>query len=90
MARDDLLAKLASLRQAPVDQKRAPHKPLLLLWLFGQFQGYLLAGWAVGVGAAQGAGPIHGFWRTMWVCCGDRFGASRRCPRSLSAAPALS
>ncbi len=22
---------------APIDQKRAPHKPLLLLWLFGQF-----------------------------------------------------
>jgi putative restriction endonuclease len=37
MTRDDLLAKLASLRQAPIDQKRAPHKPLLLLWLFGQF-----------------------------------------------------
>jgi putative restriction endonuclease len=37
MTRDELLAKLASLRQAPIDQKRAPHKPLLLLWLFGQF-----------------------------------------------------
>ena len=35
--RDELLARLAGLRQAPIDQKRAPHKPLLLLWLFGQF-----------------------------------------------------
>ena len=35
--RDELLAQLARLRQAPIDQKRAPHKPLLLLWLFGQF-----------------------------------------------------
>ncbi len=32
-----MLATLAGLRQAPIDQKRAPHKPLLLLWLFGQF-----------------------------------------------------
>ncbi len=28
--RDELLAKLAGLRLAPIDQKRAPHKPLLL------------------------------------------------------------
>ncbi|MGO8895888.1 MAG: hypothetical protein ACLP8X_20795 [Streptosporangiaceae bacterium] len=32
-----MLARLAGLRQAPIDQKRAPHKPLLLLWLLGQF-----------------------------------------------------
>ncbi len=37
LTRDELLAKLAGLRLAPIDQKRAPHKPLLLLWLFGQF-----------------------------------------------------
>ena len=37
LTRDELLARLAGLRQAPIDQKRAPHKPLLLLWLFGQF-----------------------------------------------------
>ena len=28
---------MAGLRQAPIEKKRAPHKPLLLLWLFGQF-----------------------------------------------------
>ena len=37
MTREELLAKLASLRQARVGQVRVPHKPLLLLWLFGQF-----------------------------------------------------
>jgi putative restriction endonuclease len=37
MTRDELLAQLARLRQARVGQVRVPHKPLLLLWLFGQF-----------------------------------------------------
>jgi putative restriction endonuclease len=37
MTRETLLARLASLRQARVGQVRVPHKPLLLLWLFGQF-----------------------------------------------------
>ena len=37
MTRDELLARLAGLRQARVGQVRLPHKPLLLLWLFGQF-----------------------------------------------------
>ncbi|MGH3256060.1 MAG: phosphorothioated DNA-binding restriction endonuclease [Streptosporangiaceae bacterium] len=37
MTRDELLALLAGLRQARVGQVRVPHKPLLLLWLFGQF-----------------------------------------------------
>ena len=37
MTREELLARLASLRQARVGQVRVPHKPLLLLWLFGQF-----------------------------------------------------
>jgi len=35
MIRDELLARLAGLRQARVGQVRVPHKPLLLLWLFG-------------------------------------------------------
>jgi putative restriction endonuclease len=34
---DELLAILAGLRQARVGQVRVPHKPLLLLWLFGRF-----------------------------------------------------
>jgi hypothetical protein len=34
---DELLAKLVGLRQAPIDQKRAPHKPRLPLLLFSQF-----------------------------------------------------
>ncbi|HUK73403.1 MAG TPA: HNH endonuclease [Streptosporangiaceae bacterium] len=37
MTREELLTRLAGLRQAPVGPKRMPHKPLLLLWLFGQF-----------------------------------------------------
>src|SRR5207247_1709107 len=37
VTREELLARLASLRQARVGQVRVPHKPLLLLWLFGQF-----------------------------------------------------
>jgi len=37
MTRNELLARLARLRQACVGQVRVPHKPLLLLWLFGQF-----------------------------------------------------
>lgn len=37
MTREELLARLAGLRQARVGQVRVPHKPLLLLWLFGQF-----------------------------------------------------
>jgi hypothetical protein len=37
MTRDELLARLARLRQARVGQIRVPHKPLLLVWLFGQF-----------------------------------------------------
>jgi len=37
MTRDELLARLAGLRQARVGQVRVPHKPLLLLSLSGQF-----------------------------------------------------
>ncbi len=37
MTRDELLDLLARLRRASVGGIRAPHKPLLLLWLFGRF-----------------------------------------------------
>jgi putative restriction endonuclease len=37
MTRDKLLTRLAGLRQAQVGQILMPQKPLLLLWLFGQF-----------------------------------------------------
>jgi putative restriction endonuclease len=37
VTRDELLARLAGLRQANIGGYRAPHKPLLLLWLFAQF-----------------------------------------------------
>jgi putative restriction endonuclease len=37
MTRDDLLDLLAHLRRARVGKIRVPHKPLLLLWLFGRF-----------------------------------------------------
>ncbi|MFP8939834.1 phosphorothioated DNA-binding restriction endonuclease [Streptomyces fenghuangensis] len=35
--KDELLSALAGLRRAPVAGRRAPHKPLLLLWLLGRF-----------------------------------------------------
>jgi putative restriction endonuclease len=34
---DELMARLSGLRRAQIGGKRAPHKPLLLLWLFSQF-----------------------------------------------------
>jgi putative restriction endonuclease len=37
MTRDELLGQIAALRQATVAGRRVPHKPLLLLWLFGRF-----------------------------------------------------
>lgn len=37
MREDDLFRHLAGLRRANVGGVRAPHKPLLLLWLFGRF-----------------------------------------------------
>jgi len=37
MTRGELLVQLVRLRQARVGHVRVPHKPLLLLWLFGQF-----------------------------------------------------
>ena len=39
MTREEFLDVLARLRCAPVGRARlrAPHKPLLLLWLFGRF-----------------------------------------------------
>lgn len=36
-AKDDLLSALANLRRATVGTRRAPHKPLLVLWLLGRF-----------------------------------------------------
>lgn len=37
MTPDELMARLSGLRRAQIGGKRAPHKPLLLLWLFGRF-----------------------------------------------------
>ena len=37
MTRAELFSLLAGLRQATVAGRRVPHKPLLLLWLFGRF-----------------------------------------------------
>ncbi len=37
MTREELLHLLVRLRQARVGEVRVPHKPLLLLWLFGRF-----------------------------------------------------
>jgi len=37
VTRDELLSALTSLRRAQIGNRRAPHKPLLLLWLLGRF-----------------------------------------------------
>ncbi|MGQ5649925.1 phosphorothioated DNA-binding restriction endonuclease [Streptomyces sp. EKR5.2] len=37
MAQDELMSTLSSLRQARIGPHRAPHKPLLVLWLLGRF-----------------------------------------------------
>ena len=37
MDREALLSQLSRMRQAQVGNQRVPHKPLLLLWLFGRF-----------------------------------------------------
>ncbi|MDF3291854.1 phosphorothioated DNA-binding restriction endonuclease [Streptomyces silvisoli] len=37
MTREELFERLARLKTAPVGGRRAPHKPLLLLWLFGRY-----------------------------------------------------
>jgi putative restriction endonuclease len=37
MGRDELMSTLAGLRQARIGAHRAPHKPLLVLWLLGRF-----------------------------------------------------
>jgi hypothetical protein len=37
---DELMARLSGLRRAQIGGKRAPHKPLLLLWLFGPVRRY--------------------------------------------------
>ncbi|WP_374208046.1 phosphorothioated DNA-binding restriction endonuclease [Streptomyces sp. MUM 203J] len=37
MTRDDLMSALSALRRAQMGGRRAPHKPLLVLWLLGRF-----------------------------------------------------
>ncbi|WP_438491818.1 phosphorothioated DNA-binding restriction endonuclease [Streptomyces asiaticus] len=37
MTRDELMSRLSGLRRAQIGNRRAPHKPLLVLWLLGRF-----------------------------------------------------
>ncbi|MFE0581026.1 phosphorothioated DNA-binding restriction endonuclease [Streptomyces sp. NPDC058874] len=37
MTRDELMSALSGLRRAQIGGRRAPHKPLLVLWLLGRF-----------------------------------------------------
>ncbi|WP_369391122.1 phosphorothioated DNA-binding restriction endonuclease [Streptomyces sp. CG1] len=37
MTREELMSALSGLRQAQIGNRRAPHKPLLVLWLLGRF-----------------------------------------------------
>jgi len=52
---DELMARLSGLRRAQIGEKRAPHKPLLLLWLFGLFA----ATGSARATYAEAASPIH-------------------------------
>ena len=54
MTREELLQLLSSLRQAQIGGKRAPHKPLLLLWLFGRLANTGLEG----ASYAEAAEPV--------------------------------
>lgn len=54
MTRTELLEVLSGLRQAQVGGRRAPHKPLLLLWLLGR----LANGGPDSVSYAEAAGPV--------------------------------
>lgn len=40
VTRDELLARFVALRQAQVRGRRAPHRPLLLLWPLGRFEAH--------------------------------------------------
>ncbi|MBO0837316.1 MAG: restriction endonuclease, partial [Actinobacteria bacterium] len=48
------MERLSRLRQAQIGGKRAPHKPLLLLWLFGRFA----ATGSARASYAEAAGPV--------------------------------
>ncbi|MBO0883292.1 MAG: hypothetical protein J2P17_23740 [Mycobacterium sp.] len=54
MKEDELLRQLAGLRQASMGGVRAPHKPLLLLWLFGR----LAASGSSAVSYAEAEEPV--------------------------------
>lgn len=54
MTPDELMARLSGLRRAQIGGRRAPHKPLLLLWLFGQFA----ATGSARASYAEAAGPV--------------------------------
>jgi putative restriction endonuclease len=54
MTRDELLNALAGLRQARIGTVRAPHKPLLVLWLLGRFA----AIGSTAVTYAEAEGPV--------------------------------
>ncbi len=54
MTPSELMERLSALRRAQLGGKRAPHKPLLLLWLFGRFAA---TGSAL-VSYAEAAGPV--------------------------------
>ena len=73
MTPDDLLGLLARLRQARVGDVRVPHKPLLLLWLFGRF-------------AAPAVDITYASWHNMQVFKGDHRHPQRKDGRPHAAA----
>jgi hypothetical protein len=66
MTRDELLTRLAGLRRATVGQGRAPHKPLLLLWLFGQFAAISARPWPAGPRPASGQRCHSSIWNASF------------------------
>lgn len=57
------MARLSGLRRAQIGGKRAPHKPLLLLWLFGQFA----ATGSARAAYAQAASPVSQLINDFWA-----------------------
>ncbi|MDT0317934.1 phosphorothioated DNA-binding restriction endonuclease [Streptomyces millisiae] len=74
MTRDELLTLLASLRRAQVAGRRAPHKPLFLLWLVGRF----VARGSTAVSYAEAEEPVSRMINDFGPAVSDRGRARRR------------
>ncbi len=74
MTRTELMQLLASLRQAQIGGKRAPHKPLLLLWLLGR----LANAGSVQAAYAEAAEPVSQLINDFGPPVGNQAAAQNR------------